>query len=119
MPGIIVSVDTFYADVAREAVRAGAHIVNDVSAGLGDRSMHDTVRVLEGNLCTSNGCCIVQLCDHLAGATGPSCTTFTGALYTFVCKVPFLISCATTDLITKLPLKMTHQRTNQPDQRIF
>lgn len=51
MPGIIVSVDTFYADVAREAVRAGAHIVNDVTAGLGDSTMHDTVRYLQGLIC--------------------------------------------------------------------
>jgi Pterin binding enzyme len=47
MPGV-VSVDTFYADVAREAVRAGAHIVNDVTAGQGDREMLRTVWTLVG-----------------------------------------------------------------------
>lgn len=32
LPQAIVSIDTFYADVAKEAVKAGASIVNDVSA---------------------------------------------------------------------------------------
>src|SRR5690606_32815112 len=32
-PDAIVSVDTFRAEVAREAVNAGAHIVNDISGG--------------------------------------------------------------------------------------
>ncbi|KAE8716119.1 Folate synthesis bifunctional protein [Hibiscus syriacus] len=40
MEGKLVSVDTFYSDVATEAVNKGAHIINDVSAGLLDTNMH-------------------------------------------------------------------------------
>lgn len=46
MSGTVVSVDTFYADVAKAAVGAGCHIVNDVTAGQGDSNMHETVRIL-------------------------------------------------------------------------
>ena len=35
--------DTFSAAVAREAVAAGAHLVNDVSGGSLDPDMHATV----------------------------------------------------------------------------
>ena len=35
--------DTFYADVAREAVRAGADIINDVSGGSLDGRMLEQV----------------------------------------------------------------------------
>ncbi|EFJ44846.1 hypothetical protein VOLCADRAFT_47197, partial [Volvox carteri f. nagariensis] len=39
-----VSVDTFYSDVAREAVAGGwAHLVNDVSGGAADAAMFRTV----------------------------------------------------------------------------
>jgi len=38
-PGQIISVDTFYASVAKEAVAAGASLVNDVSAGTIDESL--------------------------------------------------------------------------------
>jgi dihydropteroate synthase len=44
--GAIVSVDTTKADVARAAVGAGALIVNDVSGGLFDVDMIETVRGL-------------------------------------------------------------------------
>lgn len=44
--GKILSVDTFYSSVAAEAVRNGAHLVNDVSGGGMDPSMHDTVAEL-------------------------------------------------------------------------
>jgi dihydropteroate synthase len=40
----LVSVDTFRASVAREAIRAGARMVNDVTAGRKDRDMLRTVR---------------------------------------------------------------------------
>jgi len=40
---IPVSIDTFYAEVAAKAVRAGAHIVNDVSGGTADGAMYETV----------------------------------------------------------------------------
>jgi hypothetical protein len=43
LPGVLVSVDTFYAEVARDAVAAGAHIVNDVTAGSADTDMLRTV----------------------------------------------------------------------------
>ncbi|HEV8024815.1 MAG TPA: dihydropteroate synthase [Candidatus Nanopelagicales bacterium] len=41
--GIAVSVDTMRADVAEEAVKAGASIVNDVSGGRADERMHEVV----------------------------------------------------------------------------
>ena len=44
--GIAVSVDTMRAEVAREAVTAGAVLVNDVSGGLADPAMHATVAQL-------------------------------------------------------------------------
>jgi dihydropteroate synthase len=39
--GIVVSVDTMRAEVARAAVGAGARIINDVSGGLADPHMHE------------------------------------------------------------------------------
>jgi dihydropteroate synthase len=42
-PGQLISVDTFYARVAREAVAAGASIVNDISAGTLDENLIPTV----------------------------------------------------------------------------
>lgn len=42
-PQQIISIDTFYASVAREAVDAGASIVNDISAGSIDPSLLPTV----------------------------------------------------------------------------
>lgn len=44
--GIVISVDTFYAAVAKEAVQAGASIINDISAGKMDDAMIDTVAAL-------------------------------------------------------------------------
>lgn len=41
--GVVVSIDTMRAEVARQAVEAGAQIVNDVSGGLADESMLQTV----------------------------------------------------------------------------
>lgn len=45
-PDQLISVDTFYAAVAREAVAAGASIVNDVSAGSIDGNLLSTVAEL-------------------------------------------------------------------------
>lgn len=45
-PGTFISIDTFYAGVARGAVEAGASIVNDISAGRMDPAMHETVAAL-------------------------------------------------------------------------
>lgn len=41
-----ISVDTFRAEVARRAVEAGATMVNDVTGGVGDEEMLDTVAEL-------------------------------------------------------------------------
>jgi len=46
-PQQIVSIDTFYAKVAREAVNAGAGMVNDVSAGSLDKELISTVAELQ------------------------------------------------------------------------
>ncbi|MFN4284692.1 MAG: dihydropteroate synthase [Lacibacter sp.] len=45
-PDAFVSVDTFYASVARAAVEAGADMVNDISAGTLDAQMLPTVAAL-------------------------------------------------------------------------
>jgi len=42
-PAAFISIDTFYAEVAQEAVNAGACIVNDISAGTLDSKMISTV----------------------------------------------------------------------------
>ncbi len=44
-PDCIISIDTYKARVAEEAVKAGAAIVNDVSAGEADKAMLDVVAV--------------------------------------------------------------------------
>lgn len=46
-PGVIISVDTFYANVAIESVQAGAGIVNDISAGKLDPAMITSVAPLQ------------------------------------------------------------------------
>ena len=48
-----LSIDTTSAEVARQAIAAGAHIVNDVSAGLDDPSMFET--------CAATGCGLVLM----------------------------------------------------------
>lgn len=45
-PGILISVDTFRASVAEKAILAGAAMVNDISAGLLDSRMFETVSKL-------------------------------------------------------------------------
>lgn len=42
-PRFVISVDTTKAEVARRALEAGAHIINDISAGRFDPAMFDTV----------------------------------------------------------------------------
>ena len=42
-PNILLSVDTFHSAVAKEALNAGAHIVNDISCGSFDTAMYKTV----------------------------------------------------------------------------
>jgi len=46
-PDQVLSVDTFYSNVAKEAIGAGASIVNDVSAGTMDDQMHPVVAQLK------------------------------------------------------------------------
>ncbi|WP_245562243.1 dihydropteroate synthase [Niabella aurantiaca] len=45
-PEAIISVDTFYSAVAKDAVCAGASVVNDISAGVIDPAMFSTVAAL-------------------------------------------------------------------------
>ena len=46
-PDAIISIDTYYSMVAKEAVNAGASIVNDISAGSMDAAMIPTVASLQ------------------------------------------------------------------------
>jgi dihydropteroate synthase len=46
-PGALISIDSFYSKVVRESVMAGAHIVNDVSAGSIDEALLPTVAALK------------------------------------------------------------------------
>ncbi|MCD0486651.1 dihydropteroate synthase [Pedobacter sp. MC2016-14] len=46
-PNAILTVDTFRAEVARESIMAGAHIINDIAAGELDEAMFETVAALQ------------------------------------------------------------------------
>ena len=46
-PDAVLSIDTFRASVAQAAVEAGAHIINDISGGMLDEQMFDTVARLK------------------------------------------------------------------------
>ena len=46
-PEILLSIDTFRAQVAQEAIAAGAALVNDISAGLLDTAMLETIAKLQ------------------------------------------------------------------------
>jgi len=46
-PNLPISIDTFRADVAETAIKAGAHIINDVSGGSLDNNMFQTVAQLQ------------------------------------------------------------------------
>ncbi|MDO4790937.1 MAG: dihydropteroate synthase [Buchananella hordeovulneris] len=66
LPQVVLSVDTFRAEVARQAVEAGAGIVNDVTGG-NDPLMHATVarlRVERGPLAGGHP---VYVCQHMRG----------------------------------------------------
>ncbi len=56
-PEALISIDSFYAQVAKEAVDAGAAVVNDVSAGLIDPNMLLTVASLQ----------VPYICMHYSG----------------------------------------------------
>ena len=63
--GVVVSVDTLHAATAREAARAGAAIINDVSGGRWDPQMNETV--------AATGCAyVVQHYRALPGMPGES-----------------------------------------------
>lgn len=47
IPEIIISIDTFRAEVAQKAIEAGAGIINDISAGELDNKMFETVANLQ------------------------------------------------------------------------
>src|SRR6056297_4262095 len=46
-PQTLISIDTFRGKVAKECVERGAAIINDISAGLRDESLLDTVSQLQ------------------------------------------------------------------------
>ena len=46
-PNAILSIDTFRADVAEACIKAGAHIINDISGGTLDKNMFATVARLQ------------------------------------------------------------------------
>ena len=46
-PEIIISVDTFRADIALKSFENGAHIINDISAGEMDSNMFDTIAKIQ------------------------------------------------------------------------
>lgn len=69
-----ISIDTFDAEVAAQAVAAGAHMVNDVSGGTMDPNMHAQVQ-------SSSGCHVYVLpISCLAWPVG--CTQMAHRLYT-------------------------------------
>jgi dihydropteroate synthase len=47
LPDAVISIDTFRAKVAEDAIRAGAHIINDISGGELDEDMFATVARLQ------------------------------------------------------------------------
>jgi dihydropteroate synthase len=56
-PEAFVSIDTYFASVAKQAVEAGAHIVNDISGGNLDKNMLQTVGSLH----------VPYICMHTKG----------------------------------------------------
>jgi 2-amino-4-hydroxy-6-hydroxymethyldihydropteridine diphosphokinase/dihydropteroate synthase len=51
LDNVAISVDTYRADVAEQAIKAGAHIINDVSAGLLDENMLPTAATIDCTIC--------------------------------------------------------------------
>lgn len=45
-PDVFISVDTYFSEVAKEVVKAGAHIINDISGGQYDPAMFTTIAAL-------------------------------------------------------------------------
>ncbi len=46
-PEAVISIDTYHSGTARKAIEAGAHLINDISAGEIDKRMFDTVAELQ------------------------------------------------------------------------
>lgn len=46
-PEALLSIDTFRASIAKQAIAEGAHLINDISAGQLDKKMFDTVAQLQ------------------------------------------------------------------------
>jgi dihydropteroate synthase len=46
-PGTILSIDTYSSAIAKKAIGAGAHIINDISGGTMDAEMFETVAALQ------------------------------------------------------------------------
>jgi dihydropteroate synthase len=70
-PNLIISVDTFYAKVAYEAVQNGATMINDVSGGMLDSKLFETVAALKvpyilmHNNCLPNAVMATKKYDNL------------------------------------------------------
>ena len=47
IPQIIISIDTFWEKTAEQSIKAGAHIINDISAGEMDENMINTIAQLQ------------------------------------------------------------------------
>ena len=45
-PDVFISVDTYHSEVAKSVVKAGAHIINDISGGQYDAAMFSTIASL-------------------------------------------------------------------------
>lgn len=56
-PDVFISIDTYSSRVAKEAIQAGAHIVNDISAGLLDAEMIPAIAQLH----------VPYICMHMQG----------------------------------------------------
>ncbi|RYY20800.1 MAG: dihydropteroate synthase [Chitinophagaceae bacterium] len=56
-PDLIISIDTYHANVAKVAVEAGASVVNDISGGMMDANMINTVAMLR----------VPFICTHMKG----------------------------------------------------
>ncbi|MBS1749524.1 MAG: dihydropteroate synthase [Bacteroidetes bacterium] len=59
-PDTIISVDTFYASVAKKSVAAGAALINDISSGDMDQDMIETIAALQ----------VPYICMHMKGTPG-------------------------------------------------
>jgi dihydropteroate synthase len=57
-PEAILSIDTYQSKVAKESIENGAHIVNDISGGMMDKNMINTVALLKN---------VPFICMHMRG----------------------------------------------------